>query len=113
MIPMYQSTPFRRGSSLMRDVQATLLHFSFTDYQFTARNNEYLDPARYQCRGFSVLLDAIWKGTRIAWCPYCYVDNDAALMRGWIQGYPRKFGTVHQTRTFATGSVAFGTTRAR
>jgi len=37
--------------------------------------NEYLDPARYQCRGFSVLLDAIWKGTRIAWCPYCYVDK--------------------------------------
>jgi hypothetical protein len=27
-------------------------------------------------------------------------------MRGWIQGFPRKIGTVHQTRTFATGSVA-------
>jgi acetoacetate decarboxylase len=78
----------------------------FTDYQFTAQNDEYLDPARYQCRGFSVLLDAKWKGTRIAWCPYCYVDNDAALLRGWIQGYPRKFGTVHQTRSFATGSIA-------
>ena len=62
----------------------------FTDYQFTAQNDEYLDPARYQSRGFSVLLDAMWKGARIAWCPYCYVDNDAALMRGWIQGYPRK-----------------------
>ena len=78
----------------------------FTDYQFTAQNDEYLDPARYQSRGFSVLLDAMWKGARIAWCPYCYVDNDAALMRGWIQGYPRKFGTVHQTRTFATESAA-------
>jgi Acetoacetate decarboxylase (ADC) len=61
----------------------------FTDYQFTAQNSDYLDPARYQCRGFSVLLDAMWKGSRIAWCPYCYVDNDAALMRGWIQGYPK------------------------
>jgi Acetoacetate decarboxylase (ADC) len=78
----------------------------FTDYQFTAQNNEYLDPARYQCHGFSVLLDAMCKGTRIAWCPYCYVDNDAALMRGWIQGYPRKFGTIHQTRTFATAGLA-------
>jgi hypothetical protein len=38
----------------------------FADYQFTAQNDEYLDPARYQCRGFSVLLDAIWKGKRIA-----------------------------------------------
>ena len=78
----------------------------FTDYQFTAQNDEYLDPARYQCRGFSVLLDATWKGLRIAWCPYCYVDNDAALMRGWIQGYPGKFGTIHQTRTFAAASAA-------
>jgi hypothetical protein len=78
----------------------------FTDYQFTAQNDEYLDPARHQCRGFSVLLDAIWKGTRIAWCPYCYVDNDAELMRGWIQGYPRKLGTVHQTRTFAAAGAA-------
>jgi acetoacetate decarboxylase len=78
----------------------------FTDYQFTARDNEYLDPARYQCRGFSVLLDALWKGSRIAWCPYCYADNDAALMRGWIQGYPKKFAAVHQTRSFAAGSAA-------
>ncbi|QIG98264.1 MULTISPECIES: acetoacetate decarboxylase family protein [unclassified Bradyrhizobium] len=78
----------------------------FTDYQFTAQNDEYLDPARYQCRGFSILLDAMWKGRRIAWCPYCYVDNDAALMRGWIQGYPRKLGIVHQTRTFGTAGMA-------
>jgi hypothetical protein len=78
----------------------------FTDYQFTAQNDEYLDPARYQSRGFSILLDAVWKRTRIAWCPYCYADNDAALMRGWIQGYPKKIGTVHQTRTFAAASPA-------
>jgi acetoacetate decarboxylase len=78
----------------------------FKDYQFTAQNDEHLDPARYQCRGFSVLLDAMWNGTPIAWCPYCYVDNDAALMRGWILGYPRKLGTVHQTRTFAAASMA-------
>jgi Acetoacetate decarboxylase (ADC) len=78
----------------------------FTDYQFTAGNNEYLDPARHQCRGFSVLLDATWKGSPIAWCPYCYADNEAALTRGWIQGYPRKLGAVHQTRTFAAASAA-------
>ncbi|WMT78167.1 acetoacetate decarboxylase family protein [Bradyrhizobium sp. Ash2021] len=78
----------------------------FADYQFTAQNDEYLDPARYQCRQFTVLLDAMWKGARIAWCPYCYADNDAALMRGWIQGYPRKLGAVHQTRTFGTASAA-------
>jgi acetoacetate decarboxylase len=78
----------------------------FMDYQFTAQGEEFLDPARYQCRGFLVLLDAKWQGSRIAWCPYAYVDNDAALLRGWICGYPEKLGSVHQTRTFAAGSAA-------
>jgi hypothetical protein len=78
----------------------------FAEYQFTARNEEYLDPARYQCNGFLVLLDAMWQGSPIAWCPYAYVDNDAALLRGWICGYPEKLGSVHQTRTFAAGNPA-------
>jgi acetoacetate decarboxylase len=78
----------------------------FADCQFTARNDEYLDPARYQCREFLVLLDATWRGSQIAWCPYAYVDNDAAVMRGWIQGYPKKLGAVYQTRSFAATSAA-------
>jgi Acetoacetate decarboxylase (ADC) len=78
----------------------------FVDCQFTASNGEYLDPARYQSREFIVLLDATWQGLRIAWCPYAYADNDAAIMRGWIQGYPKKFGVVHQTRTFAAAGAA-------
>src|ERR1700733_10710923 len=48
----------------------------FADFQFTANGAEYLDPARYQSREFIVLLDAIWQGSRIAWCPYAYTDND-------------------------------------
>jgi acetoacetate decarboxylase len=78
----------------------------FVDSQFTAQDNEHLDPARYQCREFIVLLDAMWQGTEIAWCPYAYADNDAALVRGWIQGYPQKIGVVHQTRTFAAAGAA-------
>ena len=78
----------------------------FAEYQFTARDEEYLDPARYQCRGFLVLQDAMWQGSPIAWCPYAFVDNDAALLRGWICGYPEKLGSVHQTRSFAAGSPA-------
>jgi hypothetical protein len=78
----------------------------FADWQFTAQNDEYLDPARYQCREFVVLLDATWEGAEIAWCPYAYADNDAAVASGWIQGYPKKIGAVHQTRTFAAASAA-------
>src|SRR5260370_17841139 len=41
----------------------------FTDYQFTAQNNEYLDPARYQCRGFTILLDPMSNVSPIACRP--------------------------------------------
>lgn len=78
----------------------------FADWQFTAQNDEYLYPDRYLCREFIVLVDATWKGMDIAWCPYAFADNDAALVRGWIQGYPKKIGAVHQTRTFAAASAA-------
>jgi Acetoacetate decarboxylase (ADC) len=78
----------------------------FADCQFTADGEEYLDPARYQSREFIVLLDAIWQESRIAWCPYAYTDNDAAIVMGWAQGYPRKLGAVRQTRTFAAQSAA-------
>src|SRR4030088_3147144 len=47
----------------------------FADCQFTASSDEYLDPARYQCREFIILLDATWQGSQIAWCLYAYADN--------------------------------------
>jgi Acetoacetate decarboxylase (ADC) len=78
----------------------------FADCQFAANGEEYLDPARYQSREFVVLLDATWRGSRIAWCPYAYTDNDAAIMMGWVQGYPKKLGAVCQTRAFAAQGAA-------
>jgi hypothetical protein len=78
----------------------------FADCQFTASGEEYLDPARYQSREFVVLLDATWDGSPIAWCPYAYTDNDAMIMMGWVQGYPKKLGAIRQTRTFAAQSAA-------
>ena len=33
-------------------------------------------------------------------CPYIWVDQAFALMRGWIQGFPKKLGSVWLTRTF-------------
>jgi acetoacetate decarboxylase len=78
----------------------------FLDWQFTAQNDEFLDPARYQYREAFVLLDAMYRDTPVMWCPYIYVDNDAALARGWTQGFPKKLGSVFQTRSFAAASPA-------
>ena len=37
-------------------------------------------------------------------CPYIWVDRDFALARGWIQGFPKKLGSIWITRT--SGSTA-------
>src|SRR6201991_50055 len=78
----------------------------FYDWQFSGDNNEYLDPARYQYREFFILVDALYEGRPVSYCPYIFVDNDAALARGWTQGYPKRLGQVFQTRYYAATSKA-------
>ncbi len=78
----------------------------FIDWQFSGPNEEYLDPVRSLYSEFLVLLDARWQETPVAWCPFIYVDNDAALARGWFQGFPKKMGSIHQTRAFAVSGPA-------
>ena len=60
----------------------------FLDAQFTAGNDEHLDPARYQYREALILVDAMYRGIPVMWCPYVYVDNDAALAKGGLWGFP-------------------------
>jgi len=78
----------------------------FLDWQFTAQNDELLDPARYQYREAFILIDAVWRDTPVTFCPFIYVDNDAALARGWAQGFPKRIGSIFQTRSFAAPSAA-------
>src|SRR5258706_1728152 len=78
----------------------------FYDWQFSGANEEYLDPARYQYREFFILVDALFEGRSVSYCPYIFVDNDAALARGWTQGYPKRLGQVFQTRYYAATSKA-------
>jgi acetoacetate decarboxylase len=78
----------------------------FYDWQFSGDNEEYLEPARYQYREFFILVDALYAGRPVAYCPYIFVDNDAALARGWTQGYPKRLGQVFQTRYYAATGKA-------
>ena len=80
--------------------------FWFLDWQFTASDDELTDPARYQYREAFVLVEAIFDGMPINYCPYIFVDNDAALARGWAQGFPKKLGSIYQTRSFSAPSPA-------
>jgi acetoacetate decarboxylase len=80
--------------------------FWFLDWQFTASNDELTDPARYQYREAFALVEVVFDGKPFNYCPYIFVDNDAALARGWTQGFPKKLGSIYQTRTFAAPSAA-------
>jgi Acetoacetate decarboxylase (ADC) len=87
---------------------------AFADWQFTAQNEELLDPARYQCREFYIFVDARWNETPVSWVPYAFTDNDASLTRGWLRGSPKRPGSTFQTRTFpvpgpAAAAIAPGT----
>jgi acetoacetate decarboxylase len=80
--------------------------FWFLDWQFTGSNDEVTDPARYQYREAFALVEAVFDGKPVNYCPYIFVDNDAALARGWTQGFPKKLASVYQTRTFSAPSAA-------
>src|ERR1700745_2297065 len=80
--------------------------FWFLDGQFTASDDELTDPARFQYREAFALVEAIFEGTPINYCPFIFVDNDAAIARGWAQGFPKKFGSTYQTRSFSAPSAA-------
>jgi acetoacetate decarboxylase len=78
----------------------------FLDWQFTGSNDELTDPARYQYREAFLLVEARFERTPINYCPFIFVDNDAAIARGWAQGFPKKLGSVFQTRSFSAPSAA-------
>src|SRR5271154_1916864 len=80
--------------------------FWFLDWQFTGSNDEITDPARYQYREAFVLVEAVFDSKPVNYCPYIFVDNDAAIARGWAQGFPKKLASVYQTRSFSAPSAA-------
>ena len=61
---------------------------------------------RSQYKEFFVVVNALLDGEAVTTCPYIWVDRDFALVRGWVQGFPKKLGSIHMTRHFPTSSKA-------
>jgi acetoacetate decarboxylase len=79
----------------------------FADWQScSAAGGELADPARAQYREFFVVCNALLGGEEVTTCPYIWVDRDFALARGWIQGFPKKLGSIWITRHFGLDSPA-------
>ena len=72
----------------------------FVAWQYASEGGEeFVDPARSQYNEFILLVNALYNGRPVHTCPYIYVDSDVAMARGWIQGWPKKFGQVRVYRS--------------
>ena len=79
----------------------------FVDWQScTSSREELLDPGRSQYREFFLVVNALLDGEHVTTCPYIWVDRDFSLVRGWIQGFPKKLGSIWLTRTFGLDCAA-------
>jgi hypothetical protein len=85
----------------------------FVDWQSCRdTGEELLEPARGQYREFFIVCNGLLDGEPVTSCPYIWVDKDFALVRGWIQGFPKKLGQIDMTRSFGLDCRAEGRTFA-
>jgi acetoacetate decarboxylase len=59
---------------------------------------ELLDPVRSQYKEAFVVVRCRYQGRTYSRCVYIWVDKDFAIARGLHQGYPKKLGSMWQTR---------------
>jgi acetoacetate decarboxylase len=78
----------------------------FADWQSCSDNfSELMDPVRAQYKEAFVVVrcrynDQIWSR-----CVYIWVDKDYAMLRGHLQGYPKKLGSIWMTRPVTLGKA--------
>lgn len=79
----------------------------FADWQSCSADlHELVDPIQAQYREFFLVVGCRFGGEPASRCVYIWVDKDFALLRGWIQGFPKKLGSIHMTRLFPVGRAA-------
>jgi len=64
----------------------------------SSSREELLDPVRSQYKEAFVVVRCAFEGQVYSRCVYIWVDKDFAVARGLHQGYPKKLGSMWQTR---------------
>jgi acetoacetate decarboxylase len=72
----------------------------------SASREELLDPVRAQYKEAFVVVRCSFQGRTYSRCVYIWVDKDFAIARGIHQGYPKKLGSIWQTRPHPFGQAA-------
>jgi hypothetical protein len=72
----------------------------FADWQACTDGRELLDPVLAQYRETIVVLEVERPdGDRRTYCPAIWVDQDVSMVRGLLQGWPKKMGSTWLTRS--------------
>lgn len=76
----------------------------------SSSREELLDPVRSQYKEAFVVVRCSFRGVTYSRCVYIWVDKDFAIARGLHQGYPKKLGSMWQTRPhpFSQGAPQIG-----
>jgi acetoacetate decarboxylase len=78
----------------------------FADWQSCGDDlSELMDPVRAQYKEAFVVVRCMYGGSIYSRCVYIWVDKDFALVRGHFQGYPKKLGSIWQTRPVTIGKA--------
>ena len=78
--------------------------FIWADWQSCGGSKaELLDPVRAQYKEAFAVVRCDFEGKTYSRCVYIWVDKDFAILRGIHQGYPKKLGSIHQTRPHPFG----------
>jgi acetoacetate decarboxylase len=78
----------------------------FADWQSCSADlQELTDPIQAQYREFFVVVGARFQGAPVSRCVYIWVDKDFAMYRGWVQGFPKKLGSIQMTRLYPVGKA--------
>lgn len=72
----------------------------------SSSREELLDPVRAQYKEAFVVVRCSYAGQTFSRCVYIWVDSDFAIARGIHQGYPKKLGSMWQTRPHPFGQAA-------
>jgi acetoacetate decarboxylase len=71
----------------------------WADWQSCSTSREeLLDPVRSQYKEAFVVVRCSFEGVTYSRCVFIWVDKDFAIARGLHQGYPKKLGSMWQTR---------------
>lgn len=96
---------------LGRPVGRGCVHFA--EWQACTDGHELCDPVLAQYRETIVLLEfEAEDGTHLNYCPAIWVDQDISLLRGLLQGWPKKLGSTWLTRSLPLHHPAAAPLRA-